>query len=88
MKISHVWKRDSTKKKNRPAYKIRWELMGLSHPDKVETTASMDTIRQKVSLLASQGLSERTPSVEQQAKGRGQKRSMSGRPIKRRGATE
>jgi hypothetical protein len=33
MKISHVWKSGSAKKKTKPTYKIRWELLGLSRPD-------------------------------------------------------
>jgi len=90
MKISNVWKRGSAKKKNKPTYKIRWELMGLSHPDSIEKTTSMDTIRSEVSFLATQGLSARTqtPSVEAKVKGRGQNRNLSGSRVRRRGATE
>ena len=89
MKISNVWKRGSAKKRNKPTYKIRWELMGLTHPDALEETTSMDTIRSEVSLLATQGLSVKphAPSAEQ-AKGRGQKRTISRSPVRRRGATE
>jgi hypothetical protein len=90
MKVSNVWKRGSAKKKNKPTYKIRWELMGLAHPDSIEKTTSMDTIRSEVSFLATQGLSMRThaPSVEAKVKGRGQSRNIAGNPIRRRGATE
>lgn len=90
MKISNVWKRGNTKKKSRPTYKIRWELMGLSHPDQTEPATSMDTIRREVSVLASRGLEERShsPSVKPQASGRGQNRHISGNRIRRRGATE
>jgi hypothetical protein len=90
MKVSNVWKRSGAKKKNKPTYKIRWELMGLSHPDSIEKTTSMDTIRSEVSFLATQGLSARTqtPSVESKVKGRGQNRNLSGSLVRRRGATE
>ena len=87
MKVS---KRDSSaRRKHKPTYKIRWELMGLAHPDAIEKTLSMDTIRSEVSFLATQGLSVRpqTPSAEQ-AKGRGQKQTISGNRVRRRGATE
>jgi len=91
MKVSNVWKRGSSakKRKNKPTYKIRWELMGLSHPDAIEETISMDRIRSEVSFLATQGLSIRTPPASrEQAKGRGQKRTISGNRVGRRGATE
>jgi hypothetical protein len=90
MKVSNVWKRSSTKKKNKPTYKIRWELLGLSHPDSMKKTTSMDTIRNEVSFLATQGMSMRTPvpSNEAKVKGRGQNRNLSGGRIRRRGATE
>ena len=90
MKITHEWKQGNTKKKTRPTYKIRWELLGLSRPDRSDASLSMDTIRSEVSLLATQGLSERThtPSPETAAKGRGQKRNITGARIRRRGATE
>lgn len=90
MKVSNVWKRGSSaRKKNKPTYKIRWELIGLSDPDAIERTTSMDTIRREVSFLATQGLSVRsqTPSAEQ-AKGRGQKRTISRSRVRRRGTTE
>jgi hypothetical protein len=90
MKISHVWKSGGAKKKARPTYKIRWEVLGLSRPDRAETTLSMDTIRSEVSLMATQGLSERNhaPATEPPVVGRGQKRSITGNRVRRRGATE
>jgi hypothetical protein len=89
MKISHVWKSGSAKKKTRPTYKINWEVLGLSRPDQTQSL-SMDTIRNQVSLLATQGLSERTqsPSAAQPLNGRGHKRRVNGSPVRRRGATE
>lgn len=86
MKISHVWKSGSAKKKTKPTYKIRWELLGLSRPDQAQSNLSMDAIRSEVSLLATQGLSERTqaPSAAPIVNGRGHKRSTAG--SRRRGA--
>ena len=90
MKVSNVSKRGSSaRRKNKPTYKIRWELLGLTHPDAIEKTSSMDTIRREVSFLATQRLSARsqTPSAEQ-AKGRGPKPTISGNRVRRRGAME
>jgi hypothetical protein len=80
MKISHVWKSGSSKKKTKPTYKIRWELLGLSRPDQLQSNLSMDAIRSEVSLLATQGLSERTQaaSAAPTVNGRGHKRSIAG----------
>jgi hypothetical protein len=60
MKMSHGWKSNSRKKKTKPTYKIRWEVLGLSQPDR--TQASIEDIRSGVSMMATQGLSERTPA--------------------------
>jgi hypothetical protein len=64
MKMSHVWKSGSRKKKTKPTYKIRWELLGLSRPDRAPAGQSIDAIRNEVSVLAAQGLSERTRSSD------------------------
>jgi hypothetical protein len=89
MKISHVWKSGRTKKKTRSTYKIRWEVLGLSRPDQAQAALSMDTIRSEVSLLATQRLSERKQAApEPPANGRGQKRTITGSQVRRRGATE
>jgi hypothetical protein len=61
MKMSHVWKSSSRKKKTKPTYKIHWEALGLSRPDRSPTSLSIEAIRSEVSVLASQGLSDRTP---------------------------
>ncbi len=58
MKMSHGWKSNSRKKKTKPTYKIRWEALGLSEPDRPQ--ASIEAIRSEVSAMATQGLSERT----------------------------
>jgi len=93
MKISSVGKRNNTeKKKARRAYKpkIRWELLGLSDPNLIASTTSIETIRKEVSSLASQGFGQGTNSrfTEQRAKGRGRNRKLDGSPVRRRGATE
>ena len=90
MKVSNVWKRSSAKKRYKPTYKIRWELLGLSEPDSIEKTTSMDTVRSEVSFLATQRLSVRTQAASDEAivKGRGQNRNLSGGRVKRQGASE
>jgi len=49
-------------KKRKPApvrkLKIRWELLGLSAPQEKENSASIESIRQGVSSLASRGLGQ------------------------------
>ena len=72
MKMSHGWKSNSRKKKTKPTFKIRWEVLGLSQPDR--TQASIEDIRNEVSMLATQGLSERN-STEALSKGRRPKRA-------------
>ena len=77
MKMSHVWKSGSRKKKTKPTYKIRWELLGLSRPDRAPTGPSIDAIRNEVSVLAAQGLSERRhqPPVPKASRARGSRKS-------------
>jgi hypothetical protein len=74
MKMSHGWKSNTRKKKTKPTYKIRWEALGLSRPDR--TQASIEDIRSEVSMLATQGLSERTqmPSARPTVRTPGHKR--------------
>ena len=74
MKMSHGWKSNTRKKKTKPTYKIRWEALGLSRPDR--TQASIEDIRSEVSMLATQGLSERTqmPSARATVRTPGHKR--------------
>ena len=86
MKMSHVWKSSSRKKKTKPTYKIRWEVLGLSRPDRAESTLSMETIRSEVSLMATQGLTERTPADEPPAGGRARKATITGSRSRRRTA--
>ena len=59
MKMSHGWKSNSRKKKTKPTYKIRWEALGLSEPDRPQT--SIEAIRSEVSAMATQRLTERAP---------------------------
>lgn len=80
----------STKKSRRTSQpKIRWDVLGLSDPRLVESTASIETIRREVSLLASKGFGEETTiRSAQETKGRGRGRQANGSRIRRRGATE
>ncbi len=88
MKMSHVWKSSSRKKKTKPTYKIRWEVLGLSRPDRTESTLSMETIRSEVSLMATQGLTERTPSADPPGEGKGHKSNVPGSRSRRRTAKQ
>ena len=88
MKMSHVWKSSSRKKKTKPTYKIRWEVLGLSRPDRTESSLSMETIRSEVSLMATQGLAERTSSAEPPGERQGHKPSSSGNQSRRRPAKQ
>ncbi len=63
MKTSGAWRRNKTAaKKVRPAYKpkIRWELLGLSEPGADRPATSMESIRQGISAMASEGFSQDT----------------------------
>src|SRR5262245_1181528 len=68
MKMSHGWKANSKKKKAKPTYKIRWEALGLSEPGR--TQASIDDIRSEVSVMATQGLSERAQATSGERRSR------------------
>jgi hypothetical protein len=54
----------SKKRKRNPArkLKIRWEVLGLSGPQGNGESASIDSIRQAVSSMASRGLGQGTRS--------------------------
>ena len=68
MKMSHGWKANSRKKKAKPTYKIRWEALGLSEPDR--TQASIEAIRNEVSVMATQRLSERIQTTSTEGRSR------------------
>ena len=88
MKMSHVWKSSSRKKKTKPTDKIRWEVLELSRPDRTEATLSMETIRSEVSLMATQGLTERTTSAEPTGEGKGHKSTATANRSRRRTAKQ
>ena len=67
MKMSHVWKSSNRKKKTKPTYKIHWEALGLSRPDRTPSTLSIEAIRSEVSVMAAQGLSERAQAASDTA---------------------
>ena len=88
--MSHVWKSGSRKKKTKPTYKIRWDVLGLPGPDQAQSTLSMDTIRSEVSMMATQRLAERTPapSAESRTETRRPKPSVAGNRSRRRGGKD
>jgi hypothetical protein len=61
MNLSSVWKgRKIGKKKSVHKPKIRWQLLGLTDPDSVDSTSSIEVIRQEVASLASYSFGEDT----------------------------
>ena len=79
----------SKKPKRAPArkLKIRWEVLGLSAPQENEESASIESIRQAVSSMASRGLGQGTRSRMKGAASEESSRA-GGRGVRRRGATE
>ena len=79
----------SKKRKRNPArkLKIRWEVLGLSKPQESGESASIDSIRQAVSSMASRGLGQGTRSrMKGAAPEEGSQARVRG--TRRRGATE
>lgn len=79
-----------SKKRKRNAVrkpKIRWEVLGLSGPQENEASASIDSIRQAVSSMASRGLGQGSRSrMKGAASEEGSPAATRG--VRRRGATE
>lgn len=93
MNLSSAWKdRRAGKKKKKSVHKpkIRWQLLGLTDPDSVDTTSSIETIRREVSSLASHGFGSdtRLRSAAQASKSLGRNHSTGGTRPKRGGTTE
>ena len=88
-KTTFIRSMQSKKRKRNPArkLKIRWEVLGLSGPQENEGSASIDSIRQAVSSMASRGLGQGTRSRMKGAAS--EEGSQTGaRGARRRGATE
>lgn len=91
MNLSSVWKsRKRGKKTSIRKPKIRWHLLGLTDPKSIDSTSSIETIRQEVSSLArySFGLNTRLRSTPEASTPLGRKHKSSGTRSRRRGATE
>lgn len=93
MNLSSVWKdRRAGKKKKKSVHKpkIRWQLLGLTDPNSIDTTSSIETIRREVSSLASYGFGPdtRSRSAAQESKSLGRNHKSSATRTRRRGATE
>ncbi len=58
MDLVSLWKsrRPGKKKKSTRKPKIRWELLGLTDPNSVDHTSSIEAIRREVTSLAKHGL--------------------------------
>ncbi|TKB70280.1 MAG: hypothetical protein E8D52_04335 [Nitrospira sp.] len=61
MNLASVWKsRKAGKKKSAHKPKIRWQLLGLTDPNSVDNTSSIEVIRREVASLARHSLGEDT----------------------------
>lgn len=61
MNLASVWKsRKAGKKKSAHKPKIRWQLLGLTDPNSVDSTSSIDAIRREVASLARYSFGEDT----------------------------
>ena len=61
MDIASVWKsRKAGKKKSAHKPKIRWQLLGLTDPNSVDSTSSIEVIRREVASLARYSFGEDT----------------------------
>jgi len=93
MNLASVWKdRRAGKKKKKSVHKpkIRWQLLGLTDPNSIDSTSSIETIRKEVSSLARHGLGPdtrlRSTALESKSLGRNHKSGTT--RSRRRGATE
>ncbi len=88
---SVIWKnRRAGTKKSVHKPKIHWQLLGLTDPNSVDITSSIETIRQEVSSLARRGVGPNTPSCSaaQESKSQGRNSKFGANKTRRRGATE
>ena len=61
MNLASVWKsRKAGKKKSAHKPKIRWQLLGLTDPNSVDNTSSIEVIRREVASLARHSFGEDT----------------------------
>lgn len=61
MNLASVWKsRKAGKKKSAHKPKIRWKLLGLTDPNSVDNTSSIEVIRREVASLARHSFGEDT----------------------------
>ena len=89
MNLASVWKsRKAGKKKSAHKPKIRWQLLGLTDPNSVDNTSSIEVIRREVASLARHSFGEdsRLRSTTKASKSsEGKKKSFS---TSRRGETD
>jgi len=93
MNLSSVWKdRRAGKKKKRSVHKpkIRWQLLGLTDPRSVDSTSSIEAIRQEISSLARRSFepNTRSRSTAQESKSLGRNHKSGAIRSSHRGATE
>ena len=91
MNLSSVWKsRKAGKKKSARKPKIRWHLLGLTDPNSLDSTSTIEAIRREVSSLARHGFGPNTRlrSTAQESKSLGRNHKSVGAGSRGRGATE
>ncbi len=91
MNHTSVWKsRRTGKKKSARKPKIRWHLLGLTDPNSVDSTSSIEAIRREVTSLARYSFGEdtRIRSIVKESKSLDSRHKLVGARNKRRGATE
>jgi len=67
MNLASVWKsRKAGKKKSARKPKIRWHLLGLTDPNSLDSTSTIEAIRREVSSLARHAL-DRIPACRSTA---------------------
>jgi hypothetical protein len=93
MNLPSVWKDPRAGKKKKTSVhklKIRWQLLGLTDPRSVDSTSSIEDIRQEVSSLARHdfGPNTRSRSIAQESKSLGRNHKSGANGIRRRKATE
>jgi hypothetical protein len=93
MNLPSVWKdRRAGKKKKKSVHKpkIRWQLLGLTDPRSVDSTSSIEAIRQEISSLARHSFepNTRSRSTAQESRSLGRNHESGGIRSRRRGSTE
>lgn len=91
MDLASVWRsRKAGKKKSAHKPKIRWQLLGLTDPNSVDSISSIEVIRREVASLARHSFGEdtRLRTIVQESKSLDRSHTLVGARNKRRGASK